>query len=129
MHELTTSEREGLATMLGERKRVMYDEIRAGLAGMRGEAYEDLLTGTSDAGDATLARLITDVANADVARDATELKDILAAEARLAAGTYGICLDCDEPVPYARLAAFPTAKRCIRCQKTHEARNGPAARR
>ncbi len=125
MHELTTGERDNLARALTERKQVMRDEIRSGLAGMRGETYEDLLSGTSDAGDESLATLITDVANADVARDAAELQDILAAEARLAAGTYGICIDCEEPVPYARLSAYPTAKRCIRCQRIREATRKP----
>lgn len=110
MDELTSSERDSLATMLSERKQMMRDEIRSGLAGIRGETREDLLSGTSDAGDESLAMLITDVAYAEVARDAAELQDIVGAEARLAAGTYGKCIDCDEPAPYARLAAYPTAK-------------------
>lgn len=88
MHESMTSERNNLARMLSERKQAMRDEIRSGLAGMRGEAKEDLLTSTSDATDESLAKLITDVANEGVARAAAELQDILAAEARLAAGTY-----------------------------------------
>ncbi|MEO8838915.1 MAG: TraR/DksA C4-type zinc finger protein, partial [Herbaspirillum sp.] len=50
----------------------------------------------------------------------TELQDILTAEARLAAGTYGTCIDCEEPIPHARLVTYPTAKRCIRCQRIHE---------
>lgn len=129
MHELTTSQRDNLTKALRERKHVMRDEITTGLAGMRGETYEDLLSGTSDAGDESLATLITDVANADVARDAAELQDILAAEARLAAGTYGICIDCEAPVPYARLDAYPTAKRCIGCQQVHEATRAAAGRR
>lgn len=129
MYELTTSQRDNLAKALSERKKVMRDEIRSGLAGMRGETYEDLLSGTSDAGDESLATLITDVANADVARDAAELQDILAAEARLAAGTYGICIDCEEPVPYERLVAYPTAKRCIGCQEVREATYAKAGRR
>lgn len=129
MHELTTSQRDNLTKVLRERKHVMRDEITTGLAGMRGETYEDLLSGTSDAGDESLATLITDVANADVARDAAELQDILAAEARLAAGTYGICIDCEAPVPYARLDAYPTAKRCIGCQQVHEATRAAAGRR
>lgn len=115
----------GLPNILGP----MHDEIRSGVAGMRGDAYRDLLTSTSDASDESLARLITDVANADVARDAAELRDILAAEVRLAAGTYDICSDCEEPVSYARLAAYPTAKRCLRCQEVHEGSPAPPARR
>ena len=129
MDELTISERENLAAKLSERKLMMQDEIRTGLADTRGEAHEDLLSGPSDAGDLALARLITDVAYAEVARDAAELQDILAAQVRLAVGTYGTCIDCDEPVPYARLAAYPSAKRCLHCQQTREASHAPAGRR
>ncbi len=129
MDELTISERSKLVAMLSERKHVMLGEIRAGLAGMSGESYEDLLSGTSDAADVALANLITDVAYAEVARDAAELQDIRAAEVRLVAGTYGTCIDCDEPIPYARLAVYPTAKRCLRCQKIREATRAPAGGR
>ncbi len=129
MNELTTRQRDDLARLLSQRKQTMHDEIRTGLAGIQGETHEELLTGTSDAGDVSLARLITDVAYAEVARDAAELRDILAAEARLAAGTYGRCIDCDEPVPHARLAAYPTAKRCLRCQQIRESTHAPSERR
>ncbi|MCK9517284.1 MAG: TraR/DksA family transcriptional regulator [Ottowia sp.] len=126
MQALTTSERDGLANMLRERKQMMRDEIREGLAKMRAEGHEDVLAGTPDAGDEGLAMLVTEVTNAEVARDAAELRDILAAEARIASGRYAICIDCEEPIPYARLAAYPTAKRCIGCQEIHEAARGRA---
>ena len=126
MTSLTTSERDSLARMLGERKRLLREEIRRGLARMGNERYADLLSGTSDAGDESVAMLLTDVANAEVARDAAELRDIVAAEARIAAGTYGTCIDCGAPIPFARLAAYPTAKRCLRCQQIREATRAPA---
>lgn len=120
MDELTTTERDELAKMLAARKQVMDDEIRTGLAGLRGETIEDILGGTTDAGDIASANQLTEVSNAEVARDTAEMRDIVAAEARLTDGTYGSCIDCDEPIPYARLAAYPTAKRCIRCQEVRE---------
>lgn len=120
MSALSDSERENLARMLSERKEPLRDEIRVGLKRMRTEGYEDFLSGTSDAGDRSVAKLLTDDSNAEVARDAAELQDIFAAEARLAAGTYATCIDCDLPIPYARLVAYPTAKRCRRCQQIHE---------
>jgi phage/conjugal plasmid C-4 type zinc finger TraR family protein len=126
MTALTTSERDSLARMLGERKALLREEIRRGLARMGNERYVDLLSGTSDAGDESVAMLLTDVANAEVARDAAELRDIVAAEARIAAGTYGTCIDCGAPIPFARLAAYPTAKRCLRCQQIREATRAPA---
>ena len=122
MTTLTSNERAHLAKMMDERKPVLRDEIRTGLTRMRVEGYEEFLSGTSDAGDESLASLLTDITNAEVARDAVELQDIYGAEARLASGTYGVCIDCDEPVPYARLAAYPTAKRCIGCQQIHESK-------
>lgn len=41
-----------------------------------------------------------------------ELRD--AAE-RLAAGDYGVCEVCGNPIPPERLAARPTARRCVSC--------------
>lgn len=128
MTTLTSSEREHLAEMLKERKPVLREEIRSGLLRMRVEGHEELLSSTSDAGDESIASLLTDINNADVARDATELQDIFAAESRLAAGTYAVCIDCAAPIPYARLEAYPTAKRCLACQQIHEA-NHTSARR
>ena len=122
MTTLTSNERAHLEKMMDERKPVLREEIRAGLARMRVEGHEEFLSGTSDAGDESLASLLTDITNAEVARDAVELQDIYSAEARLAVGTYGVCIECDEPVPYARLAAYPTAKRCIACQQAHESK-------
>ncbi len=122
MSTLTTEQRHHLAKLLEERKPIMREEIRSGLARMRGEGYEELLSGTSDAGDESLATVLTDITNADVVRDATELQDIFAAESRIEAGTYGECVDCGENIRYARLVAYPTAKRCIRCQESHEAK-------
>jgi len=37
-------------------------------------------------------------------------------------GTYGICLESGEEIPYARLKAVPTAKYTIQCQEMLERR-------
>jgi RNA polymerase-binding transcription factor DksA len=128
MDALTTTERDHLAKKLSEREQLLRQEIRAGLTRMGSEGFDDLLSGTSDAGDESVAILLTDVANAEVKRDAAELRDVFAAEARFAAGTYGTCIDCGAPIPHARLLAYPTAKRCRRCQQTHEATRMTAGR-
>lgn len=41
--------------------------------------------------------------------------DLEQAQARLAAGTYGRCSACGEPIAEERLAARPTARRCVGC--------------
>lgn len=49
-----------------------------------------------------------------------QLHDIDAARERIREGTFGTCADCDEPIPLARLQAYPTAERCAPCQERHE---------
>ena len=58
-----------------------------------------------------------------VSRDLTELANVEQALARLRDGSYGECADCASAIPYARLAAYPTARRCVACQEADETRS------
>ncbi|RDK06404.1 TraR/DksA family transcriptional regulator [Cupriavidus lacunae] len=49
-----------------------------------------------------------------------QLADIAAARARMQHGQYGICIDCQQPIPFTRLQARPTAMRCTACQCRRE---------
>jgi RNA polymerase-binding transcription factor DksA len=44
-----------------------------------------------------------------------QLTEVEAAIDRLAAGIYGICEQCGQPIADARLEARPTARTCIKC--------------
>jgi RNA polymerase-binding transcription factor DksA len=59
-----------------------------------------------------------------VARDVAEIGEVERALRRVEDGSYGRCIDCDEPIPAARLHAYPAAARCIRCQEAFEKRSG-----
>ncbi len=48
---------------------------------------------------------------------AEQLAAVERAEARLAAGTYGLSVDSGEPIPDARLEAVPTAERTVEEQR------------
>lgn len=48
------------------------------------------------------------------------LSQVQAARERLAAGTYGICIDCEQPIPPERLEALPYAALCVSCQSKRE---------
>ena len=39
---------------------------------------------------------------------------------RVDTGTYGVCTDCGEKIPAARLRAKPEAIRCVECQIVYE---------
>lgn len=108
------------AQRIDARKNLLLDEIRHVLARSRNEYYVDLIGGAGDSGDAAAASLLRDITEAEVIRDIGEVRDIAAAEDRIAAGTYGLCTDCEEPVRYKRLDAYPTAKRCFSCQVIRE---------
>ncbi len=49
-----------------------------------------------------------------------ELDEVDAAQARLAAGTFGVCEGCGTPIPLTRLRALPTATFCVPCQVKQE---------
>jgi RNA polymerase-binding protein DksA len=57
-----------------------------------------------------------------LARSATALHEIESALARIEAGEYGLCTDCEEPIDLRRLQAHPAALRCARCQQFFEVR-------
>ncbi|NQV12130.1 TraR/DksA family transcriptional regulator [Candidatus Uhrbacteria bacterium] len=50
------------------------------------------------------------------------MPNILMALSRIADGTYGECVDCEENIPHGRLLVVPGAIRCVRCQNTEEDR-------
>jgi len=52
--------------------------------------------------------------------ETAELGALEAAMERLDAGHYGECKDCGITIPESRLAAYPSALRCIACQTTAE---------
>jgi DnaK suppressor protein len=58
------------------------------------------------------------VANRNVAEN--RLKAVRRAKKRFAEDIYGYCDECDEPVAYQRLLAYPDASRCIECQSEVE---------
>lgn len=117
---LTKEQITDFAQRIDARKNLLLEEIRDVLARSSNEHYVDLLGGSGDSGDVAAASVIRDITEAEIVRDIGEVRDIAAAEDRIAAGTYGLCIDCEEPIRYKRLDAYPTAKRCFSCQVVRE---------
>lgn len=67
------------------------------------------------------------VRNAEERRDIDEIVSVEAALHRLENGSYGICMQCGEPIAAQRLLAQPAALRCAACQS--EVEHQRAARR
>jgi RNA polymerase-binding transcription factor DksA len=115
-----TSNYTGSRQLLGERRRALRDEIRATLLRADSERYAAIADRIGDVEDHSLAELLAEVSHAEIARDLEEIQDIDLALRRIDSGTYGHCIQCNGPIGKARLAAYPTAKRCLPCQQVHE---------
>jgi DnaK suppressor protein len=50
----------------------------------------------------------------------SEISAIAKALDQIKNNTYGVCADCGEAIPMARLEAYPFADRCIRCATAAE---------
>jgi DnaK suppressor protein len=53
-------------------------------------------------------------------REKSFLKKIDHALAKIDAGTFGVCEDCEEPISVKRLEARPETTLCIRCKEDQE---------
>lgn len=102
------------------RLRALRAEIREALLRSDTETYGELAGRVHDTEDESLADLLTDVNLAEISLEVQEVRDIDAAQRRIAERTYGVCTDCGEPIDPARLEAYPTAKRCLTCQRGHK---------
>lgn len=117
---LTKQEIEGFAALLAGRKRQLAEDVRVKYAESRALTAESAPGEVVDGGDAAQSNVMAEVDLAEAARDEAELRDIDAAERRIAAGTFGICEQCGEEIAPARLAASPAAARCMTCQQRFE---------
>lgn len=121
MAKLTQEQIDHLMRTMGERLRREKEEIDTVAARTRDERAEGVSAGNFDSRlERTLADMALEADAAVVGQDAQDVRDIIAARRRVAAGTYGVCVDCGEPISYERLLAYPTAKRCIGCQREYE---------
>ena len=52
-----------------------------------------------------------------------ELEEVARALERIDDRSYGLCEECRQPIPAARLEAIPTASTCVACKTTSETRS------
>lgn len=122
MPELTPEQTSQLAQALSARQKSLLEEVRDELERSGEQHYIDLAGRVTDSGDQAVADVLADLDAAIIDREVKELRDIEAAQARMRAGSYGVCIDCAQDVGFERLRAYPTAKRCIQCQTKRETR-------
>ncbi|WP_344923338.1 TraR/DksA family transcriptional regulator [Streptosporangium oxazolinicum] len=104
-----------------ERLKSMLAELDRSIGVLRGdspavrERDRSRADGGSDLTDSDRNRALLDVAT-------RHRRSVLEALKRMDEGNYGLCADCDTPVPEGRLEARPEAARCVQCQSRRERR-------
>jgi RNA polymerase-binding transcription factor DksA len=109
-----------LRAVLDDRRQALLGELREDAERLRRDRYGELAGPAPDAGDESVADLIADLGQAGVSRDLAELREVEAARERMTEGSYGVCIECGAEIGYRRLRAYPSAIRCIDCQRRAE---------
>src|ERR1700691_5147544 len=107
--EMTQTELNKYRAILEEKQA----ELSLGLRNREDIAIEktpDALDEVQLAGERELA-----IRNLD--RESNLLRNVKGGLARMADGSYGVCMHCEEDIKPKRLEAVPWAKYCIRCQE------------
>lgn len=94
--------------------------LRAKEAELSGSPHwrdEIIIEKASEALDAVQLMRERDLAIRNLDRDSNILRQIRDALSRIAKGTYGVCLHCEEDISPKRMAALPWAGFCIKCQE------------
>lgn len=73
-----------------------------------------------DTGDQALAATLEELKISLHNTELEEYRRIVKAIQMIDSGTYGICIECDNPISDKRLQMFPNATRCLVCQEAFE---------
>lgn len=97
------------------------EEILASISGRNEEVSQ--IASESEPGDEVdqaASRIDGSLLNQLGELNANRLNQIDAALLRIKQGQYGICLECGQPIPEARLDYIPYAAYCVNCQSKRE---------
>ena len=120
MASLTPSEIARFRERLRARDLELRSQIHAALINSDDKTYAEVAGRVLDSAEQSVADLLADDKIRVIEKEVAEQADVVAALARITDGTYGECIDCGDAIGAKRLEAYPTAKRCIRCQTRYE---------
>ena len=117
----TKAQMSQLKAKLDQRHAALLEEVRDELEASENQQYIEMINASpTDIADESAGDMLADLNLAIIDRHVRDIRDIEAARARIKDGSYGICIDCGDEIGFERLAAYPTAKRCVVCQRQRE---------
>jgi len=118
---LTKTQVTKLARELDHQYAALLEQVRDALEHSENQQYVELIDrAPADSGDQATGDALADLNLAIIDRHVCELRDIEVARVRIRDERFGDCIDCSGEIGFERLLAYPTAKRCIACQRQHE---------
>jgi len=120
MASLTPTEISRFRDRLRARDHELRHAIHSALVNAEDKTYAEVAGRVLDVAEESVATMFADDKILMINKEVAEQTDVVAALARITDGTYGTCSDCGDEIGVKRLDAYPTAKRCIRCQTHYE---------
>lgn len=118
---LTKTQIVKLERTLAKQYESLLEEVRDALEHSENQQYVELIDrAPADSGDQATGDALADFNLAIIDRHVRELRDIEAARRRLNEAGADACIDCGADIGFERLLAYPTATRCLVCQRQHE---------
>ncbi len=112
-----SGEKRKLRQLLEARRKQLTVEMQGMMRDVRAGRAEER---AADEQDVAESYQRSDVDLAVVQMKAETVARIDAALRRVDAGTYGRCVECEEPIAFERLRALPFALRCTSCEQSRE---------
>ena len=100
-----------------DRYKAILEARQAELSGALRNREDIAIEKTPDALDEVQLAGERELAIRNLDRDSNMLRQVRAALGRIAEGTYGVCLHCEEDISPKRLNAVPQTPYCIKCQE------------
>ncbi len=120
MSHLNNEQRARLGQLLEQGRLRLRQDIRNELSPDGSDSPTTLAGAVHDAGEESVADMMSDINTAMLGHAIRELREVEAAQERLRDGVYGCCEECGEAIPFARLEAYPAARLCVADQQRHE---------
>jgi RNA polymerase-binding transcription factor len=120
MARLTTADIKRFEQRLRARHVELRQHIRDVLLESKREDFAELAGRVHDRGEEAVADLLASTNVAVLDREVNELGAVEAALQRIRTGTYGVCDACGDDIERERLEAYPSAERCVDCERDRE---------
>lgn len=123
MSKLTNTDIQRYQQRLRAQHAALREHIQNILLDSKRDEFTQLAGRVHDRGEESVADLLASTSLALIDREVGELRDMEAALKRISTGIFGQCDVCGDDIERDRLDAYPSAKRCVDCERDHELRS------